>query len=402
MKSRLIIVCGILYPNPSPTGLCALRYASLLKEDYDIDFIALSSNGQAEEVVYNGFRVHTLTSKRLSLEYRTKGLVRKVIHGIGSLQLKLFFTGNLGWYRKAVRNELEQLHSQRPIDAILTVCSPFPAHQAGMDFKQKHQEVRFCAYTVDPFATPNRIVPLGKSYKDLITLESEVCESTDCLFLSEEALSSRQDLYGNVPNVMSLPYLLPKEKPGRNDYFDNGAINCVYAGSFYKDIRNPEFMLKVFSAIENQNIVLHLFSSGCDEMVRHYAQKTDKIVMHGYVSQDKLRDVYSSCDFLVGVGNATHEFLPSKTYEYLSLGRPIIFFNPKGFHNVVLDAYPHSLQLSEKTKIDEASMQLESFIVKKKGASVSYDELSDFYYSNTPTNIKAILLNGLSNQTNKQ
>lgn len=402
MKSRLIIVCGILYPNPSPTGLCALRYASLLKEDYEIEFISLSSRGCVEDVDYEGFRVHTLTSKRLSLEYRTKGLVRKVIHGIGSLQLKLFLTGNLGWYRRAVGNKLEQLHNQRPIDVILTVCSPFPAHQAGMDFKQKHQEVRFCAYTVDPFATPNRIIPFGRKYKDLIALESKVCESTDCLFLSEEALSSRQDLYGKVPNVIALPYLLPETKPGRNDYFNNRAINCVYAGSFYKDLRNPEFMLKVFSAMENQNIVLHLFSSGCDEMVRHYAQKTDKIRMHGYVSQEKLHDVYSSCDFLVGVGNATHEFLPSKTYEYLSLCRPIIFFNPKGFHNMVLDAYPHSLQLSDETMIDKASMQLESFINEKKGASISYDELSDFYHSNTPTNIKAILLKGLSNQTNKQ
>lgn len=402
MKSRLIIVCGILYPNPSPTGLCALRYASLLKEDYDIDFISLSSNGQAEEVVYNGFHVYTLTSKRLSLEYRTKGLARKVIHGIGSLQLKLFLTGNLGWYRKAVGNKLEQLHSQRPIDAILTVCSPFPAHQAGMDFKQKHQEVRFCAYTVDPFATPNRIIPIGRKYEDIISLESKVCESTDCLFLSEEALSSRQDLYGRVPNVTALPYLLPVAKLGRNDYFDNGAINCVYAGSFYKDIRNPEFMLKVFSALENRNIILHLFSSGCDEIVQQYSQKTDNIIKHGYVSQEKLRDVYSSCDFLVGVGNATNEFLPSKTYEYLSLCRPIIFFNPKGFHNMVLDAYPHSLQLSDETMIDKASMQLEFFINKKKGASISYDELSDFYHSNTPANIKAILLKGLFNQTNKQ
>lgn len=402
MKPYLVIVCGILYAHPSPTGLCALRYASLLKEDYDIDFISLSSNGQAEEVVYNGFHVYILTSKRLSLEYRTKGLARKVIHGIGSLELKLFLTGNLGWYRKAVVNKLEQLHSQRPIDAILTVCSPFSAHQAGMDFKQKHQEVRFCAYTVDPFATPNRIVPIGRKYKDFISLERKVCESTDCLFLSEEALSSRQDLYGRVPNVTALPYLLPEVKPGRNDYFDNGAINCVYAGSFYKDIRNPEFMLKVFSALTNENIILHLFSSGCDEIVRHYAQNTDKIVMHGYVSQNKLRDIYSSSDFLIGVGNATHEFLPSKTYEYLSLCRPIIFFNPKGFHNMVLDAYPHSLQLSDETMIDKASMQLESFINIKKGASISYDELSDFYHSNTPANIKAILLKGLFNQTNQQ
>lgn len=397
MKPRLIIVCGILYPHPSPTGLCALRYASLLKEDYEIEFISLSSNGYAEDVDYAGFRVHTLISRRLSLEHRTKGAVQKVVHGIGSVQLKLFLTGNLRWYRRAVRKKLEQLHNQRPIDVILTVCSPFPAHQAGMDFKQKHKEVRFCAYTVDPFATPNRIVPMGRKYYDLIATERKVCESTDCLFLSEEALSSRQDVYGRVPNVIALPYLLPEAIPGRNDYFNNEAINCVYAGSFYKEIRNPEFMLKVFSALNGQNIVLHLFSSGCDDIVRQYAQNNNKIVTHGYVSQEELRDVYTSCDFLVGVGNATHEFLPSKTYEYLSFCKPIIFFNPKGFHNAVLDNYPHALQISDETMVDSATIQLETFIVEKKSVCVSHDELFKLFNSNTTTNIKTVLLKGLSN-----
>lgn len=397
MKQRLIIVCGILYPRPSPTGLCTLRYASLLKEEYEIEFISLSSNGYAENVDYAGFRVHTLTSRRLSLEHQTKGVVRKVVHGIGSLQLKLFLTGNLGWYHKAVRNKLEQLHNHRPIDVILTVCSPFPAHQAGMDFKQKHQEVRFCAYTVDPFATPNRIVPLGRKYDDFVAIERRACESTDCLFLSEEALSSRQDLYGGVPNVKALPYLLPELVPGRNDYFDNGAINCVYAGSFYKDIRNPEFMLKVFTTLNNENIILHLFSSGCDEIVRHYAQETDKIVMHGYVSQEELRNVYSSCDFLIGVGNATHEFLPSKTYEYISHRRPVVFFNPKGFHNEVLRKYPCSLQLSDDMIIKDAVLQLENFIVDNRGSVITDIDLQKIYNKNTPSYIKSLLLKGLSN-----
>ncbi|MBO7636928.1 MAG: glycosyltransferase [Paludibacteraceae bacterium] len=397
MKPRLIIVCGILYPHPSPTGLCALRYASLLKEDYEIEFISLSSNGYAEDVDYAGFRVHTLTSRRLSLEHRTKGAVQKVVHGIGSVQLKLFLTGNLRWYRRDVRIKLEQLHSQRPIDVILTVCSPFPAHQAGMDFKQKHKEVRFCAYTVDPFATPNRIVPIGRKYYDLIATERKVCESTDCLFLSEEALSSRQDVYGRVPNVMALPYLLPEAIPGRNDYFNNEAINCVYAGSFYKEIRNPEFMLKVFSALKGQNIVLHLFSSGCDDIVRQYAQNNDGIVTHGYVSQEELRDVYTSCDFLVGVGNATHEFLPSKTYEYLSLRRPIVFFNPKGFHNEVLGKYPCSLQISDDMMIKDAVLQLENFIINNRVSVITNKELQEIYHKNTPPYIKSMLLKGLSN-----
>jgi hypothetical protein len=266
-----------------------------------------------------------------------------------------------------------------------------------MDFKQKHKEVRFCAYTVDPFATPNRIVPFGKRYEDLIKLESSVCKSTDCLFLSEEALSSRQDVYGSVPNVMALPYLLPEAIPGRKDYFDKGAVNCVYAGSFYKELRNPEYLLKVFSALKNQNIILHLFSSGCDEIVRQYAHNNKNIVMHGYVTQEELRDVYSSCDFLIGVGNASHEFLPSKTYEYISLRRPIVFFNPKGFHNEVLEKYKYSLQLSDDMGIEDAVSIAESFIENNRISDITDDELQKIYNKNTSSYIKSLLMKGLSN-----
>lgn len=397
MKPHLVIVCGILYPQPSPTGLCALRYASLLKEEYGIEFVALTSNGKSEDAFIDGFRVHTLTSRRLALEHRAKGAVRKIIHRIGSVQLKLFLTGNMGWYRWAVGEKLEQLHTEKPVDALFTVCSPFTAHQAGMDFKQKHKEVRFCAYTVDPFAAPTRIIPFGKRYEDLIRLESSVCETTDCLFLSEEALSSRQDVYGNVPNVMALPYLLPDAIAGREDYFANDAVNCVYAGSFYKELRNPEYMLKVFSALKNKNIVLHLFSSGCDDIVRHYVQKSDNIVMHGYVSQEELRDVYSSCDFLIGVGNASKEFLPSKTYEYISLRRPIVFFNPKGFHNDVLGKYKYSLQLSDDKAIEEAVACLEGFVDNNRISDITDEELQEIYKYNTPTHIRSLLLKGISN-----
>lgn len=396
MKPHLVIVCGILYPQPSPTGLCTLRYALLLKGDYDIEFVSLTSNGKCEDAFMDGFHVHTLTSRRLSLEHQAKGVVRTIIHKLGSIQLKLFLTGNMGWYRWAVVEKLEQLHKERPIDALFTVCSPFTAHQAGMDFKQRHKEVCFCAYTVDPFAVPSRIVPFGKRYEDFIRLESSVCETTDCLFLSEEALSSRQDVYGGVSKVMALPYLLPEAIPGREDYFDNGAVNCVYAGSFYKELRNPEYMLKVFSALKNKNVVLHLFSSGCDDIVRQYVHNNSNIVSHGYVSQEELRDVYSSCDFLIGVGNASLEFLPSKTYEYISLCHPIVFFNPKGFHNGVLDKYQYSLQLSDDITIEEASYRLESFITKNHDSDITKVELKKIYYKNTQSYIKSLLLKGLS------
>ncbi|HQP57315.1 MAG TPA: hypothetical protein PLN83_14505, partial [Syntrophorhabdus sp.] len=97
-----------------------------------------------------------------------------------------------------------------------------------------------------------------------------------------------------------------------------------------------------------------------------------------------------------GVGNAINDFLPSKTYEYISLRRPIIFFNPKGFGNKVLEQYPHSLQIADDTSIEKAVTLFEDFVSNEKGRTISVEDLNEIYACNTTSNIKSILLKGLN------
>ncbi len=401
MKKHLVIVCGILYPNPSPTGLCAARYASLLTDDYDIDFISLSANGKEEEGLYDGHVVHTISSGRMKWEHRCSGVMKKLIHLVGASQLKLSLMGNMGWFVDAAYKKLEEINKKNKIDAILTVCSPFQAHMTGVEFKANHPEVRFCSYTVDPYASKTRIVPFFRSYQDFVALEREVSSKPDCLFLSEEAINMRQDIYGGLNNTKALPYLLPESKDVSGGVFDKEHIHCVYAGSFYKDIRNPEYMLKVCSLLEDKRVLLHLYSSGCDDVVRRYSENSSRIIEHGYVSQGELQKVYASCDILIGVGNAMNDFLPSKTYEYLALRRPVVFFNPKGFGNLVLAKYPHSLQISDEIPEEEAVKRFKEFISLENGKTISKDELQSLYKSNTPSYIREILINELNGKNNE-
>lgn len=396
MKKHLVIVCGILYPNPSPTGLCAARYASLLAEDYDIDYISLSADGREEEGLYEGHVVYTISSKRMKWEYCSRGVIKKLIHLVGTSQLKLSLMGNMGWFVNAANKKLEEINTIKKIDVILTVCSPFQAHMAGAKFKANHPEVRFCSYTVDPYASKTRVVPFFRSYQDFVSLEREVSSKPDCLFLSEEAINMRRDIYGGLDNTVALPYLLPESKEVLGRVFDSDHIHCVYAGSFYKDIRNPEYMLKVFSSLKENRVMLHLYSSGCEDIVLRYSENSSRIITHGYVSHDELQRVYASCDFLIGVGNAMNDFLPSKTYEYLSLCRPIVFFNSAGYDNKVLERYPHSLQLSDDMSIEASSELFEAFVKRERGKVISEDELKKIYSDNTDVNIRRILLNGLN------
>lgn len=397
MKKHLAIICGVFYPDPSPTGLCAKRFAQLLSDEYDIDIICLSIETESKDMVIDaGMRVHTLQGKRMAFELKSNGIVKKMIHLAGVVQIKTSLLGNLTWFRRAANQKLEELHDERVFDAVFTICSPFAAHCAGLDFKKRHPDVRWCGYTVDPYATKNRIRPVGMRLDKLIHEEKKVLAAMDAVLLSEEVHEHRPELYQGCQNCSRLPYMLPMFPKIKNKqkYFDKQYINCVYAGSFYKDIRNPEGMLQYFSKMISSNVRLHLYYRGCEDIVAQYANSSENITLHDRVSSEEISSIYRDADVLINIGNSTPEFLPSKTFEYIVSGKPIVNFYSYRNGEAVLDQHPYCLQLQNKFEANGLK-QLQEFLCQQGRKSISKDMIDDIYYSHTPEKILEILMNAL-------
>lgn len=389
MKPHLAIVCGIYYPEPSPTGQCVARFVELLKDEFDIDIISISSTGEEQGIsLPDGTRVYTLCSKRMLAEASATGVHKKLLHLLGAAQIKLHWLGNLAWFRKAATAMLTKLHIDRPYSCVLTVCSPMAAHAAGVDFKAEHPAVRHVAYTVDPYAAEDRILPVFTSLQQLAVREKAMLAKADALLLSEEIYCNRPDLY---TEAAVLPYILPTlqeptEKPA-GEYID-----CVYAGRFYANIRNPEELLRTFSLIKDPRIRLQLFSVGCEDMVRLYADRNPNIVAHGLVSHDDILRIYRYADVLVNVGNTSAEFLPSKTFEYIVTGKPILHFCGNGATCAPLESYPLALQVDADTDIGT----VERFLSLAEGKHVPAESILTIYREHTGEKVKEILLNALN------
>lgn len=391
MKPHLAIVCGVYYPEPSPTGLCVARFVELLKDDFDIDIISISANGEEQGVSQpDGTRVYTLCGKRMLTEAAATGWKKKLLHLLGAAQIKLHWLGNLAWFRKAAAAMLTKLHIDRPYSCVLTVCSPMAAHAAGVDFKAEHPAVRHVTYTVDPYAAEDRILPFFMSLQQLAAREKAVLAKADACLLSEEIYRNRPELY---TKATVLPYILPPlqepvEKPA-GEYID-----CVYAGRFYADIRNPEEMLRTFSLVKDPRIRLQLFSVGCEELVRLYADRNPNIVVHGLVSHEEILRIYRYADVLVNVGNRSAEFLPSKTFEYIATGKPILHFCGNGAACAPLEKYPLALQVDADTDITT----VEHFLSLAEGKHVPAESILTVYRAHTGEKVKEILLNALNDR----
>lgn len=399
MKKHLAMLCGIYYPNPSPTGLCAKRYANLLKNEYDIEIIFMQSSAEEVELTdENGFRLHGICGARLRREYTSSGAVKKALHLAGIAEIKMKALGNMSWYRSKALKKLKEIHEKQPLDAVFTVCSPFAAHAAGADFKKLYQGVWHTAYTVDPYSSKNRVRPFFMTYGKLAELEKDILSKADFLLLSEELYKTRPDIYSGAKNCLPLPYMLPAfyEAAAEKRYFDEAGVHCVYAGRFYEDIRNPEYMLKTFAALENKDIKLHLFSIGCEGIVNRYAGKNPNIIMHSLVSQNEIKEIYAQADALVGVGNSISEFMPSKIYEYIAACKPILFFNYGNNHNEVLNGYPSSRQFCSAESTENSAKELTAFVKNLDSRDISRGEIENAYKENTPANITEILRTALN------
>ena len=399
-KKHLAIVCGIYYPQPSPTGLCAKRFAQLLGEEYDIEIVCIAEDGVSKTVTQTGDEsvcaIHLVgtAKKRVAKKGRLIGTAVRIFDGI---QMKTKILGSLSWFRRGAYRELERIHKTKPLDAVFTVCSPMAAHLAGVDMKKKHPALRHVGYTVDPYSSPNRIRPLFVSLARFRRFEKNTLRALDTVLLSEEVMQNRKDLSENLARCEVLPYMLPVlKRTGNGEEHDTTEeIHCVYAGRFYKDIRNPKYMLDVFSRLDGQGITLDLFSVGCEDIVRPYLEMYHNIVLHKQVANDAMGDVYAKADVLVGVGNATAEFFPSKTFEYIVTGKPIVYFNHEDMNNEVLGPYPLSLQCRDTDDIDKTAEAVALFCQEKGGTFVKEAEIAEIYRKNSHENIRQILLGAL-------
>jgi hypothetical protein len=414
---RLVIIAGIVYPESTPPGKIAMQFAEVLKKKFDVSMIIMQSSLlQLDGKEHNGIKLFSVLGLRYFLELwfqnkfnNTKYFfMRKVskyavifLKVLGRIQNMVIFPNNLQWYYKGALRKLIYLNNQKKIDVIFSICNPFPAHMAAMKFKENNIDVRWVTYTVDPYATSERLnnIALLPKYRNKYNTEYEsmVYSIADYNLVSEEVYQFESNLFCDFKHkTKSLPYLIFKPEKKSKNYFDNSKINLVYTGRFYKDIRNPDYFLESISKIYNNSIQMHLFSqSNCENIIdMHINNSGGRIVKHPLVSANEVINVLLDANILINIGNSNSSFKPSKIFEYISTGKPIINFYRNNNLDEVLLKYPLALQINEDTKTPIESAQIiEDFCLKAIGNELRWEEIEALYPLNSSINITSILLN---------
>lgn len=119
--------------------------------------------------------------------------------------------------------------------------------------------------------------------------------------------------------------------------------------------------------------------------------------MHEIVDTLEIKKVYASADFLVNVGNSVLEFKPSKTFEYISTGKPIIHFYQNGIVDETLMRYPLSLQINIQDEHVINKKKICEFIYSHKGKTIDKSKIDEIFYDFSLEKIKSILYKSIKN-----
>ena len=420
-RIKIVIIAGVFFPEPSPTGKCVLQYANILKENYDVSVVFIQSglekiNGVSEQ----GLILYALFNLRLYLENYFIAKAKKKDHSIiqkffqlmvlfikavGRIQSNILWPNNLRWFYKKAYKKLLELHQKTQIDCIFTINSPFTAHLAGRKFKSNFPNVRWMTYTVDPFSSvikehSNFLFPKLRGKIDLRE-ERNIYQQADINFVSEEVYATDQAIFAEViDKIIPLPYMLIEIPTTKKEYFSSENINLLYAGRFYRSIRNPEYFFRAFLEIENPKIILHLYAtSDCEQLIEKYIRLSkDRIIRYDPVGIEEIQKIMTKADILISIGNSSAAFKPSKTFEYISAGKPIIHFYQNGNRDDILDQYPLSLQIDQnEPDIIKSANLLQIFCIKNKCKSIAWNEISSIYSKHSRISIQKLLFQGVEN-----
>jgi hypothetical protein len=396
-NKRLMVAVGGYYPTFSPPGICVEKIIGFLKKTYDVTVISWRHTNEITSDSFDFDGVHIVQVgdwlNRIQAGASGSPFKKRLWRLVRIAYSALRGEGTFYWVRRTMLRELERQFALQPFHAILSVGFPITPHLAGKDFASRHPDVRWMTYSTDTYYKSrygSRFLWLAKRRsKD----ERAAYRAADHNFFSREIMNVCQDFLGHEVLAKSsvLDYML--FDPSAPTGFDTGflkpdRINLLYAGGFIEKARSPEYFLEILARLPPESkIVWHVFSSGCyAEALADFARRhPDRLVCHRPVKVHEIRDVMNACDILVNVSNDMDQFFPSKVFDYLSTGKPILNFTyPKRMKNPLFEKHPHYLDVEMFGDAAADVARVQAFCEANHGRGMTPQEVFSRYPEYTP------------------
>lgn len=224
-------------------------------------------------------------------------------------------------------NTYQVLKREENIDLLITIAVPYPLHWGAALFRSKNKDrlanTTWVADCGDPYmGNTFHKRPFYFSY-----IEKWFCNKVD--FISIPLEEARRAYYSEFSDKIKI---IPQ---GFN--FDEVEVNkeplkntipvFIYAGIFYKNLRDPRPVLDYLVKL-NINFKFIIYTKTPELLKDYISILGDKLQIFGFIPRKELIFKMSSADFLLNLENPSKEQSPSKLIDYALSGSPILSINP--------------------------------------------------------------------------
>ena len=279
------------------------------------------------------------------------------------------------------------------IDTIVPIYTQIDTLIAAERIKREKNQIRYIPYFLDALSggygpkvfSQDWTIRRGRKWEDkLLGSADRIIMMQSCREHCEKHLSDA--VYFHRIRFVDLPLFTPALDVVEQVQHDE-RIRLLYVGSIPQHIRDPEYFLRLFHQIEIPNLELIIVgTSTCPALLQRAAEQDERIHILPPVSHSEAMSMMRSADIFLNLGNNNPRMTPSKIFEYMSFGKPIISTAPIADEPSLryLERYPCSLVINQLQAVSEHVIKVQNFILENKCSKIDTSTLVNQFYFNTP------------------
>ncbi|MDT2712546.1 hypothetical protein [Enterococcus dongliensis] len=360
---RIVFIVNDFYPKPSANGVCIGNIIELLKEEYEI--IVICQKGTAEQnntEFLNGIQVERITTRERGLRFNKNTIY---IAKIRKLAKDIFSKASVDReLKKEIFNRLVSLNKIKKIDLIIPVCFPFESVIASFEFRKKYN-IPYIPFLFDKFSLSNtrhrnkinKKLKFANNYR----LEKN-CFNAAAKVIATKDWNEYFDKENFSVSFVQVPSLKLLETNNTN-IKANYPRNLLFVGSVSKKMRPIDQVadLLVYYSKKYSDTVFSFYGnqSGTKRLKNAARKYPDRIQLFSPINKIEITEKYINSDILVSIGNIDISQTPSKIFEYIGTGKPIIHFYRDNSDPIinVLKKYGNALVINQfGNKLDNSDL----------------------------------------------
>ncbi len=370
MLKVLFVVRGF-YPDISASGNLLLPLVRELNTSAKVDILTFSEETSYSEI--DNIKIYRIGGNQ--------SFIGKVVNKI-KREISMPYKND--YLVSKSKSEIERLYKLNSYDRVIAVTyeeilglalSNIPKDKKGFFLLEKLHETSKFTF-IKYFQRKRNLIVYEKLYHDI-----------DTKFLLPGLSGYFPPIDKNALIELEHPMVVDNV---RNVPMHNGKVLLIYIGGLDLNQRNPWPIINIIDKL-GENTEFEIFGYG--NAITDESKLPRCCRYGGLLKKDEINEQLDKASFLISIGNKEADIFPSKIFDYLSTGIPIIHFsqNLDDPYYTYLEGYSNAIIISLSNLENEID-NICSFITERSRKRDCFSNIEKRFYEQTPKyNSKKIL-----------